>query len=543
MDINKVFAISGLLNSITAISLGFVVLFNDRKKFSNIIFWLFTFSVGIWSLGYYFWLSTTSREMAGFWFGILNIGSTFIPIFYYHWITVILGNDRKKILRLGYIITFAFSLFSFTKLYFTDLTPIAGFRFWPQAGPVYIYYVVILYGGFFLLGVADVIRVIMGRYEKKIKSVAKFILAASLISMISGATNFPLWFGVEILPYGNFVVFIYIFLFSYAMARHNLMSMKSASIYLAIIFILVISAIEIFTSVSTYEVILRVPKFLVILFFSYLLYRSTSEEIKRKEELQVLSDKLANANEQLKKLDRAKSEFISIASHQLRTPLTSIKGYISLVIEGTYGKIDKKVKEALSKVYVSNERLIQLVENLLNISRIESGKIEYKYDDWQIEKIISELTDNFIFAAKKKKLYLHLDLPKHPLPMIRIDGPKVREVISNVIDNAIKYTEKGGITVKAEQARDKVRVIVYDTGIGIPKEEIPYVFAKFSRGKDTGRLQASGTGLGMYVGKSLIEAQNGKIWVESKGDGKGSRFIIELPIKQEGASEKRTFSR
>ena len=123
----------------------------------------------------------------------------------------------------------------------------------------------------------------------------------------------------------------------------------------------------------------------------------------------------------------------------------------------------------------------------------------------------------------------------------KFDAGKVKEVVSNMIDNGLKYTPKGGVTLRVELTKNEelttdnkevVRVIVSDTGIGIPATELPYLFAKFSRGKDVGRLNVSGTGLGLYVGKAIVEANGGRIWAESDGEGKGSRFIIELPIKQ-----------
>lgn len=284
--------------------------------------------------------------------------------------------------------------------------------------------------------------------------------------------------------------------------------------------------------------------------FGIFLIRSVKEEVRRKEELQHMTEQLAVANDELRKLDNAKSEFISIASHQLRTPLTSIKGYVSLVLEGTYGVIAPYLTDPLSKIYASNERLIQLVEDLLNVSRIESGRMEFMFGKFKVEDTIKELYDTFSVIAKGKGLYLHLDLPKDPLPEIEADGSKTREVISNLIDNALKYTKRGGVTVKAEFLNNQtwnvahlggkaetmngniVKISISDTGMGVPDTELPYLFSKFSRGKDTSRLHVTGTGLGLYVGKNIIEAQHGRIYVESEGSGKGSKFIVELPVVQ-----------
>ncbi|MDO8240441.1 MAG: HAMP domain-containing sensor histidine kinase [Candidatus Moranbacteria bacterium] len=266
----------------------------------------------------------------------------------------------------------------------------------------------------------------------------------------------------------------------------------------------------------------------------WFLIKSSKKLDERKEQLQLMAGKLSQANDQLRTLDNAKTEFISIASHQLRTPLTAIKGFISMLLEGSYGKLIPQQEDVLNKVYSSNERLVNLVEDLLNVSRMESGRMEFKFALWDMDKICQEVIDTFALRAKSCKLDLTYIKPETVLPELLIDGIKVREVISNLVDNAIKYTLEGhgGVKVKLEQLGENIRVTVSDTGIGIPETELPYLFAKFSRGKDISRLNTGGTGLGLFVGKSMIENNGGRIWAESDGQDLGSRFIIELPIQQ-----------
>ena len=334
---------------------------------------------------------------------------------------------------------------------------------------------------------------------------------------------------------------IFIVLFSgYSIIKHHLLNIKTIAAEILSLGILVISLFQVLTAENISDLIVNIIIFLVLIIFIILLVRSIENEVKRKEELQIMSDRLATANDQLRKLDNAKSDFISIASHQLRTPLTAVKGFVSLLMEGTYGDINAKARDALNKVYISNERLIQLVENLLNVSRMESGRIEYEFKKGKIEDVLDEIKDNLLFIARKKGLYLNFNLPKEPLPEIKMDFDKMREVLTNLIDNGIKYASRGGVTVRAELAAANlqlttnnpqlIRITVSDTGIGIPKDSLPYLFEKFSRGKDTARLHATGTGLGLYVAKNIVEAHHGKLWAESEGEGKGSRFILELPV-------------
>lgn len=253
--------------------------------------------------------------------------------------------------------------------------------------------------------------------------------------------------------------------------------------------------------------------------------------IKLEEEVKEKTKQLSKANQDLKKLDVAKSEFISIASHQLRTPLTVIKGYISMMREGSFGKIRPKILENLEKVYVSNERLIQLVENLLDISRIESGRQEFAWKKIQLEDLAAEVTEKLQENAQKKNLKLTFHKPQEKLPPVVIDDGKIHEVMMNFVDNAIKYTETGTVDVYIKKDKEMLTFCVKDTGKGMSEEGKQKLFQKFSRGKDSFRQHTEGLGLGLYVATMMMKAHEGKIWAESPGEGKGSTFCFAVPIK------------
>ncbi|MFA7209122.1 MAG: HAMP domain-containing sensor histidine kinase [Parcubacteria group bacterium] len=281
------------------------------------------------------------------------------------------------------------------------------------------------------------------------------------------------------------------------------------------------------------------------------LFIANKELGEKKDELQKTSDKLAVANVELKKLDQAKTDFIARASHDLRGPLTSIRGYVSMVEEGSYGEISSGQKDALGKTLTVIKNMGLLIEDLFAASKIESGGMKYDFAKWKIEDLCQEVMDTLFIKAKDNGLYLKYEKPETPLPELTIDGKVIREAVSNLVDNAVKYCPAGGVTLALTQAEKSgyvppvtsnpeeksinisgpvVRITISDTGIGIPKEEIPHLFAKFSRGLDTSRLNAGGTGLGLYLCKGFIEGNGGRIWVESEGEGKGSQFIVELPI-------------
>jgi signal transduction histidine kinase len=275
--------------------------------------------------------------------------------------------------------------------------------------------------------------------------------------------------------------------------------------------------VQIFTAPTTLWRIVNGGIFVLFCIFGYLLIRGVFREIRRREEVE--------------KISQAKSEFISITSHQLRTPLSAIKGYLSMVLEGTYGGISERVRKVLENVYQSNERLIKLVNAFLDVSRIELGREELKLERVSIEDLISETISEIEIEAKKKNLYLKFERPKIALPKILIDRGRIKEVLMNILDNAIKYTQKGGIDIKLQIVNGRLQIVVADTGEGLTKEEISRLFESFSRGTAGAKFWTEGVGLGLYVSRKFVELHGGKIWAESEGKGKGSTFYIELPMR------------
>lgn len=310
---------------------------------------------------------------------------------------------------------------------------------------------------------------------------------------------------------------------AYTIVKHRLFNVKiiAAELFTAGIFYLLL--VRIFFSTGIGDFFFNAVILVVMGMLAILLLRAVIKEI-------AMAEDLRKTNLEIEKLSKAKTEFLSIASHQLRTPLSAIKGYVSLVLEGIYGNLNDRIKEVLNRVYKSNERLIKLINDLLNISRIESGKIELNHENLQIEDIISDIIKELKIEAERKNLYLRWNNPEITLPKIRADKEKTREVIFNIIDNAIKYTEKGGVEINCE-VRDAILILkIEDSGCGMSQNELSGIFKSFSRGETGTKIWTEGTGLGLYVAKKFIEVQGGKVWAESEGEGEGSTFYIELPI-------------
>ncbi len=378
------------------------------------------------------------------------------------------------------------------------------------------------------------------RYRRTVSAVEKkkvlifslgilfFLMSFSWGNLLGSLT---LQWGLE--QFGLFGMPVFLVFLTYLIVKYQAFDVKLLGAQALVVSLVILTGSQLFFIKTTTNFVLTGVTLVLASLFGWFLVKSVKQEVKRKEELQELTQELAEANQELKRLDTAKSEFISIASHQLRTPLTAIRGYISLVLEGSYGRVIPTVQDVLNKVYVVNNRMGQLVEDLLNISRIESGRVQYSFVEAQLEPIVADTVDMFSLMAKTKNIALKIKLPKKSLPKLMLDTNKIREVVSNLIDNAIKYTKEGSVTVSVENAGDAVLVKVIDTGIGVSPETASRLFEKFTRSSETMKLDVSGTGLGLYVGKNFVEAHGGILSVESEGPGKGACFIIKLPIKQQ----------
>jgi signal transduction histidine kinase len=528
----NLFALSGFINGISAILFGFFVFFKKPKDIVNKTFGLMSVALVVWGISYGFWQLSSNKEIAFFWIRLLSVGSTFIPITFLHWILSLYGlwQKRKGVIVAGYIFTIVLSIFCFTPLYIKDINPQLSFAWWPEAGIVYSIYLLIAYIGLISYALYELIK-IYKKTKGHIHEQIKYIILAIILGFGGGATNFPLWYNIPIPPYGNFLVAFYPLILSYAIVKHQLFEIKVVltSLFMAIISILLL--FNIFGSSTNFEYILNGSLFTAFLIFGYLLIKSVLKEIKQREKMEKMAGELQVAYEKVQKLDQAKSEFLSIASHQLRTPLTAIQGYLSLLIEGTYGKIQTKAKRPLNNVFRASRQLNQLVNTLLNISRIEAGKVKLEAVPTSLEEILSRIVEEFKIVAEEKGLYLKLEAPSL-LPPISLDEEKINQVIMNIVDNSIKYTDAGGIKITAqEKEKSKVLIKIADTGAGMSKEQLSHLFQKFSRGKAGQEGWSSGAGLGLFVAKQFTELHGGKIWAESDGPGKGSAFYIEIPQK------------
>ena len=248
---------------------------------------------------------------------------------------------------------------------------------------------------------------------------------------------------------------------------------------------------------------------------------------------------LKESFERQKLVSQMKSEFISLAAHQLRTPLSAVKWTIRMLLDGDMGALETKQKEFLEKGYATNEKMIRLINDLLDVARIEEGRFGYSFDLADISELIEKTIEEQSLVAQKRNIRVVFRKPVKPFPKIKIDASKVMLAIENLLENSINYTFPGGlIEVGFGPGKDNfIEVVIKDTGVGIPKEQFPRLFGKFFRGENVMRMQTEGSGLGLFIVKNIVKRHGGEIWIESE-EGIGTTVHFTLPLEEKLIPEK-----
>ncbi len=363
------------------------------------------------------------------------------------------------------------------------------------------------------------------------RQVVFFFIGYFISATIAFATNLILpWFGYFGLNWLGQVSTVLIVTFAtYAIVRHQLFNIRAvaAEIFIGSLWIFVL--IRFILATDTQERLLSGGLFLITIFVGVYLIRSTLNEVRTRQKIENLAKELEETNVRLRELDQQKSEFVSLASHQLRGPLTAVKGYASMLLDGDFGDMAEDAKAAVEKIFKSTQDLVVLVGDYLDVSRIEQGRMQYDFSLFDMRDLAATVVTELRPNIERAKISLDFDYDMKGEYAVNADMGKIKQVIGNLLDNAIKYTPHGGIHVwLTHNAPGKILLSISDTGVGILPEVLPRLFEKFTRAPDASKTNIMGTGLGLYVARKMIEAHNGRIWADSAGADKGSSFFIEL---------------
>lgn len=520
--------------AVADVIIGLIVFSRGIKSLPDVIFECIIFTLIIWSIAIIGFYSSVYQYSIGW---VLITHSSAILISYFFLIFTLnfprkIKSSRKVIFYATIILLSLFYLIFFTEEIIGSSNGISY-----KLGEYYLYYslVLILY---FMIGFICLIKQYKANTNVTQQNQIKYLLIGYLIS--SSLAIIP----DLILPYfgvfqytwmGPLFAFILITTLFIAIFKYQLFQVKIILTEIISIVIIIALLLELFFTRSIAELLLKTAVLIIVTIFSFLLIRGVYREITQREKIELLATDLKKANTRLLELDKQKSEFISFASHQLRAPLTAMKGYASLILDGDLGELNKEVKDAITRIFDSSKTLVNIVNDYLNISRIELGTMKYSFIvinlKEYIKNIIEELKPNF------EKSNLAFDFITNPISenerfMVSADPDKLKQVISNLIDNSIKYTPKGTIHISLTKDIEerKITFSVKDSGVGISEDVMPKLFSKFMRSNKANEQNIYGTGLGLYIAKEIVIAHKGKIWAESEGEGKGSTFLVELEM-------------
>ena len=530
-------------------SLGILIYLTAKKNPINQFFFTFSITATLWGLSMFFFRGFAGTDLATTFARILYVSAAFIPFAFIYFIEVFPEPKYNLPKKLEYLLFIPFIVVTIItiwpgKLILGTLKPLVGqpvIYFNTSYHLVYALYIVayfsICYGLLFIK---------YYKFEGVSKQQILYVMIGTLVSTLIGVcTNLlmPLIGNFSLNWMGQVGIIVMIGTISYSILRHKLFNTKVVATEF-IVFVLCISLfVRTLLSSSQSDLIIDIIFLVVTIVIGILLIRSVISEVKQREKLESLTKdletankslakvntNLASANDKLKELDVMKSEFLSFASHQIRAPLTAIKGYASLLLEGDFGEMAEPITGAVHTIFQSCQNLVVIVNEFLDISRIEQGRMKYDMVDFDVKKLVEDTLHELRPNIEKAHLESHFSSDDRDYSW-HGDLGKIKQVIGNIIDNSIKYTPHGSIAVKVSRDDKNILIKVSDTGIGISAEDIAKLFEKFSRAKDANKTNVIGTGLGLYVAKQMVEAHKGRVWVESKGPGLGSSFFIELPV-------------
>lgn len=515
----------------SALVFGFLVFFRGTKKLANqtLLFMLLSFSAWIIA-SIIFWASNRADVIMFTWAVTLLVE----PMVYagaFYLMNVIIGKrDPKlstKLIILGVFIPLIVLLPTTYSLSGFDVSSCLA-----TEGPIALYYTYAVEILFTLWIVIYALEQYAKTKDSRTRHEILFMLTGTILLLVAFASGNIIgsitdnWNTAQI---GLFGMPIFIGFLSYSIVHFKTFNMKLlATQALVIALVLLVGAQFLFVKTFVSQILVGVT-FVATLVFGNLLIRSVKSEVHQRERLEILSEELENANDKLKSLDKLKTEFLSLASHQLRSPLTAIKGYASMLTEGSFGKLDIKQEEAVNRIYTSAQGLVNVVEDLLNVSKIEQGGMKYEFMQTDVSKMVRELYQEMKVPAESKGLEFTLETEDDDTLIANADPIKLKQVFLNLTDNSIKYTQHGFVKLSLARDNKTIVFVITDSGVGISPETKEKLFEKFSRGEG-GKMNTGGSGLGLYLAREIARAHKGDVVIESEGLGKGSTFKVILPI-------------
>jgi len=509
---------------------GLLVFIRGQENTMKTGYFLTTIPMVGWAVSMIFFRSSLQIQTAEFWLKLLYFFPPLIPISYIHLVNTFQSNQyynwHKKIKTFAWILPLItyIGYITLSGVLFNDIQIVSGENIIYFDSFHYLLYSITigLFWGFAFWLMYQTYKGSDEATEKK--AMRLFILGTFISTVIAVVGNLVLpYFGIFYLNwFGQIGLVVMISFTFYAVINHNFLNIRLITAELFTYSLAALLLGRSLFSVSTKALVLNIAALIGTIIFGWLLIKNVEKEIKAKKEAQKLT-------QDLKELNQEKSRMLSIASHQFRSPLTSIEGYASMIQDGSYGEVPDYLQEPIDRILKSSQKLAHIVDDFLNISRIEDGRMDYSVKHTDLAEATKAVVEETRGSIDKQKQDLQFETDEGGGYPAKVDVGKFQQVITNLVDNAIKYTEEGSITVRVKRKHSSIIIEVKDEGIGIDPADNDKIFSQFARADEAQEVNVSGSGLGLYIARQIVEAHDGEIWATSPGRGKGSTFHVKIP--------------
>lgn len=534
---------SALISGLCMVGLGFFVFLKSVGQKLNIIFLLFCFAMANWLLSTYMMYRSQYDFDIIFWDRMVYLGVAFIPVLMYHFGLIFVQRESKEIVKLtiGYFFSIVFIFLSQTD-YFVSGLYVYAWGFHTKAQFLHHLFL-IFYSAYVFLFLWEIYKFLKktdsdkNENERTNTNPLKYLFVAFIILNL-GAYAFLPAYGLDINPIGAYWAEIAaVAILAFAITKFSLFSIKVILTDLLVGAIGIVLLLLPFLMPTWNLKLLTGVVFILFTIFAYLLVMATREESSQREYAEriiirerALREDAEQLTNNLQQLDKAKNQFMLSTQHHLRSPLTVIQGYLSMIAEGAYGQINNEVGEKIRASLEEAQKLIKVVDDLLDMAKYRMNESTASRQATDIHSILRDVVYDLKETANKKNLRLEY-LNESPLPLVAISTKGIREAIYNIVDNAIKYTSQGGVAIRAQLSGGNVLLSIADTGIGMEEIDKLGLFKRtFERGDRAKEINTTGKGIGLYLAGQMVTSNGGNIWVMSKGRGTGTTFFIELPI-------------
>lgn len=515
------------LTAILTLGLGVWVYFDKRNDPRHVAFGTMLLSVAAWTFSLVLWRNAEDIPAKIFWLRTIFFVGSFVPTLFLIFALAFRGGRQaplpvQVLVVAPQAVLFALSYFSSSLVTVgPDGLPLLGFGRLVFAAHFAVLLVIAL----------AVLFAASRQPDVKDRSRLLFVLVGSIIAFNS---IFGLLYGTTftkvpdslLIANAGLVIGMF-FMASAVLQRSFLAELRMLGPQLFIMFLLFVIIFNIVVTETTIDLALRVTMIVILACYAGLSTRTLLSQVRRARQVEVMSEQAFKLNDELMRADKMKTRFVSLASHQLRSPISGVRMYLQMMCTGDFGPVLPKQHEVLATNVLVLNRLSETIDTFLDAAKIQLGKLELFQCDAAVEGLVTRVVDELRPAAFKKGLALAIEVERE-VPEVRCDEGKIMHVLANLVDNAIKYTEKGSVKICAKRQGEDVEFSVRDTGIGLSVEERDQVADVFKRGMEAVRLDTGGSGLGLYIVKNILEAHGAQLSIDSEGRGKGTTASFRL---------------